>query len=125
MRLRLPLVVLAVGASFAAGLVSSSARWSPWAVREARAQSAPFAASVYVPSDGLAFRTFDGRLVAKLAYDGHGGFFELYDEHEQLSGRIRSDVPARGNTSTGPAATTQAAPLDAPAQRARGADLGF
>jgi hypothetical protein len=124
MRLRLLVVVLAIAASFAAGLVSSSARWSPWAVREARAQSAPFAASVYVPSDGLAFRTFDGRLVARLAYDGHGGFFELYDEHEQLSGRVRNDALAR-NPSAGAAPAPQSAPRDTPAQRAHGADLGF
>jgi hypothetical protein len=128
MRLRLPVVLFAVGVSFAAGLVSS-ARWAPWGVRDARAQAAPFAASVYVPSDGLAFRTFDGRLAAKLGYDGHGGFFELYDEHEQPQARVRGDGLARpglpAGPGTGPAVVPPAAPLGPPVQRSRGDDLGF
>jgi hypothetical protein len=105
MRLRLPFVLLAVGAAFVTGLVSSSAHWCPWAAREAHAQSAPFAASVYVPSDGLAFRAFNGRVVARLAYDDHGGFFELYDEHEQPSARLRGDSLAP---------TTAAVPVSPP-----------
>jgi hypothetical protein len=124
MRVRLPIVLFAVGAAFVSGLVSSSTRGSPWGLRDAHAQSAPFAASVYVPSDGLAFRTFDGRVVAKLAYDGHGGFFELYDEHEQPAGRVRGE--ARPAALATPLATPLAGPSQPSAQpqRAR-ADLGF
>ena len=81
-----PLALAALAATFAAG-VAASQLW----VREARAQTTPFAATIYVPSDGLAFRTFDGRVVARLSHDAHGGVFELYDEREQPVTRVRAD----------------------------------
>ncbi len=117
MRLRLPFVLVAVAAAFAAGLGSSY-----W-VRDAHAQAAPFAASVYVPSDGLAFRTFDGRVVARLSYDPHGGVFEVYDEHEQPAARIRGDALGHGAAAARP---SQGSPVEgAHAPAASGSDLGF
>jgi len=91
MRVRLPIAALALALAFAGGLVTSL-------VRDAHAQAAPFAATMYVPSDGLAFRTFDGRVVARLSYDAHGGIFELYDDHEQPAVRVRGEPPARAAT---------------------------
>jgi len=82
--LLLPVVVVC---AFAGGLVSSKLL-----EREAKAQSAPFAATVYVPADGLAFRTFDGRVVARLSYGAHGGVFELYDDREQPVTSPRPDA---------------------------------
>jgi hypothetical protein len=112
MHLRLPFVLLSVGIAFVIGLIASSTRWCPWSIREAHAQASPFAASVYVPSDGLAFRTFDGRLVAKLSYDEHGGVLELYDEHEQPRRRSDALPPAAPSVTAVAAAPT---PLPAPA----------
>lgn len=90
MHVRMPIAVVSVVLAFAGGLASYR-----WLVPEARAQAAPLASTVYVPSDGLAFRSFDGRIVARLSYDSHGGAFELYDEHEQPAMRVRGDALAR------------------------------
>jgi hypothetical protein len=107
-----PAAALAVAASFAAGLLASQL----W-VRDAHAQAAPFAATIYVPSDGLAFRTFDGRVIARLSYDAHGGVFALYDEHEQPVANVRAEsfgrVPSGAAT---PASTSRTS---------REPDLGF
>jgi hypothetical protein len=113
MSVRLPIAITALVATFAAGIVASQL----W-VRDARAQAAPFAATIYVPSDGLAFRTFDGRVVARLSHDAHGGVFELYDEHEQAVAHVRADAFSRG---------PGAAPLPPPAvtSRSKDPDLGF
>jgi hypothetical protein len=89
MRVRLPVAVLALVLAFAGGIVSSR-------VRDAHAQAAPFAATIYVPSDGLAFRTFNGRVVARLSYDPHGGVFELYDDHERPAVRVRGEPLPQG-----------------------------
>jgi hypothetical protein len=87
MRLRRPaVVVMAAVCAFAGGLVSSRVF-----ERSARAQQAPLASTIYVPSDGLAFRTFDGHVVARLSYDDHGGVLELYDEHERPASRFRGN----------------------------------
>jgi len=113
MRLRRSVLLLVVGAcAFAGGLLASKAL-----EREARAQSAPFASTIYVPSDGLAFRNFEGRMVARLSYDSHGGTVEVFDEHERLAARMRPD---RGATSTPPSG------LSNPSKRTLGEpDLGF
>jgi hypothetical protein len=98
MHVRLPMVVASVLVAFTGGLASSR-----WLVPEAHAQAMPLASTVYVPSDGLAFRRFDGRIVARLSYDSSGGAFELYDEHEQPATRVRGDALARpGSTSRPP-----------------------
>ncbi len=86
MRLSSPLFVPALVSAFACGLLAS--RLSP---REAYAQSSALASTVYVPSDGLAFRTFDGRVIAKLSYDAHGGILEILDEHERAAASLHGD----------------------------------
>jgi len=88
--MRLPIAVTALVATFAAGIAVSQL----W-VHEAHAQTNPFAATIYVPTDGLAFRTFDGRVVARLSHDAHGGVFELYDERELPVTRVRAESFAR------------------------------
>jgi hypothetical protein len=108
MSVRLPIAISVLAATFAAGLVASRL-WE----RDARAQTSPFAATIYVPSDGLAFRTFDGRVVARLSHDAHGGVFELYDEHEQPAARVRAESFLR------------APPAPAPTSRSKDPDLGF
>ena len=105
MSYRFPFAVLAVLAALAGGFASSQVF-----ERRALAQSAPFASSVYVPADGLAFRTFDGRIIARLSYDHHGGVMALYDGDERPSTTLRADVMAAAHP--------------APA-RARRIDLGF
>lgn len=116
MVVRFPLV-LAVGiTAFAAGALASRAQ-----VPEAHAQAAPFAASIYVPSDGLAFRTFDGRVVARLSYDAHGGMLDLYDEHELPVTHVRTDGAARASI---PAALPAPAATPGPVRPQRD-DLGF
>src|ERR1700722_9707086 len=111
MSVRLPIAITALVGTFAAfsAGVAASQLWE----HEAHAQALPFAATIYVPSDGLAFRTFDGRVVARLSHDAHGGMFELFDEHEQAAGRVRADSFVRAPSS--PVATS----------RSRDPDLGF
>jgi hypothetical protein len=88
MMIRIPVALLLVVA-FIVGLAASR-----WLEREARAQ--PSASStVYVPAEGLAFRSFDGRIVARLSYDSHGGMFEIYDGHQMPSAMLRTGVELR------------------------------
>ena len=110
MQVRLPIAVLALAVAFGAGLASSRLGGIE---REARAQAA--GAAVYVPPEGLSFRSPDGRLIARLAYDSRGGFFEVYDRREHPSAALRpgfiADAPARtallpGTTTPAPLATT-------------------
>lgn len=107
-------VAVALAVAFTCGLATSLVGL----VRDAHAQAAPFAATVYVPSDGLAFRTFDGRVVARLSYDAHGGIFELYDDHEQPAVRVRGE-PVPGAVGAPRAATPPAPPVKRPE------DFGF
>ena len=90
------------------------------AVRDSRAQNSALAATIYVPSDGLVFRTFDGHVVAKLSYDAHGGALEVFDEHEKPATTVRNGVlgPA-WRTSTAAPAASEARPLG------ERPDLGF
>jgi hypothetical protein len=44
--------------------------------------------TIYVPPGGLAFRSLNGRVFAKLSYDAHGGVLELFDEHEEPSAYV-------------------------------------
>lgn len=110
MQVRVPIAVLALTVAFAAGLASSRLGGVE---REARAQQA--GAAVYVPPEGLSFRSPDGRLIARLAYDTRGGIFEVYDRRERPSGSLRAgfiaDAPARpamlpGTTTPAPLPTT-------------------
>jgi hypothetical protein len=115
MRLPSTLITPAIIAAFACGLLSSR-----FPVREAHAQSSYLASTVYVPSDGLAFRAFDGRVVAKLSYDTHGGVFEIYDEHEHLAASVRG-----GGVTPAMHAEPQQAALHDDATKPLRPDLGF
>ncbi len=98
---RFPLVVFTLLLVFVAGFASSR-----FLERNAHAQTAPFASTVYVPADGLAFRTFEGRVIARLSYDRRGGTFDLYDGDEHPSSTVREGAllaappPPRGPTSS-------------------------
>jgi hypothetical protein len=102
MQVRPPLAILALLAAFAGGVAMSHL-----IEREARAQSGPQGASVIVPTDGLTFRAVDGRIVARLSYDAHGGAFEVYDGRERPAGALRSGPAAEAPrpASVAPAST--------------------
>jgi hypothetical protein len=115
MQVRLPFAILALFAAFGGGVASSHL-----IEREARAQSALHAASVYVPAEGLAFRALDGHIVARLSYDARGGAFEVYDSRERAAGALRaSPVAEAPHVAPLPAAAfaTDASPTDV--------DLGY
>ena len=78
---------LSVGAAcFAVGFVSSHL-----VERSARAASESVTPSVYVPPDGLVFRTYDGHIVARLGYDLRGGHFDVYDRNERPVAQLKAD----------------------------------
>ena len=90
MRVRPPLAILAVlVATFAGGMASPR-----WTEREAIARQ-PQTATMYVPPDGLLFRAPDGRAIARLSYDAHGGVFEVIDDDVQMHWRPVTIVPAQ------------------------------
>jgi hypothetical protein len=100
---RAPLLILAVVAAFLGGLVSSRLF-----ERDAYAQKPAFSSTFYVPRDGLAFRTLEGRVIAKLSYDERGGTFELYDGLGRPSTSFRAGSPP----STKPAMSEVHVPVD-------------
>jgi hypothetical protein len=63
--------------------------------RDARAQSHSSVSTVFVPPDGLIFRSPDGRAIARLARDESGGVIELYDNDEQVTSRLTARQPTR------------------------------
>jgi len=75
----LALVAFAGGA--AGSLVSSG-------VGQARADAS--AITVPVPSQGVVFRTPEGRIVARLRSEASGGVFELFDARGQAAVRLRA-----------------------------------
>ncbi len=83
---RLPLVLSVGAACFAAGFVSSHL-----VERSARAASESMTPSVYVPPEGLVFRTYDGHIVARLGYDFRGGHFDVYDRNERPVAQLKAD----------------------------------
>jgi hypothetical protein len=84
---RIPLAVLTLLGAFAGGIVSSQLLEG-----RAHALTLPLASTEYVPSDGLAFRTFDGRIVARLSYNARGGVFDVYDGQERPAISLRADM---------------------------------
>jgi hypothetical protein len=103
MRVRPFPTTLAIAVTFAAGFASSRLL-----ERNAQAQASPLSSTVYIPSDGLVFRTFDGRVAAKLLYGPHGGVFEVYDEREQPSGIVRGGSTFSGHVGSTPVEKTGA-----------------
>ncbi len=100
MQVRPPFAILALFAAFAGGIATSHL-----IEREASAQPGPQSASVYVPAEGLTFRAVDGRVVARLSYDAHGGAFEVYDSRERPAGALRPVAEAPRPASAAPAST--------------------
>lgn len=87
---RIPLVLSVAAAAFAAGFVFSHCLGG--LERSARAASeTALTPSVYVPPDGLVFRTYDGRVVARLGYDSRGGHFDVYDRNERPVAQLKAD----------------------------------
>jgi hypothetical protein len=78
MFLSVPVAVVA----FVGGLLASGV---------SHARSSPLASTIYVPADGLVFRTFDGHVVAKLSHDARGGALEVFDEQEHAFMTLRND----------------------------------
>jgi hypothetical protein len=109
---------------FGAGLVTSRAL-----EKDAQAERPPVASAVFVPNGGLAFRTLDGRVIAKLAYDAKGGFLELYDEHERPAATLHGNGLSGVMGVTGVTGVTGAAPVSPPPlQPGQGSsivDLGY
>jgi hypothetical protein len=68
------------------GAVVSHAVWT----RDAHAQGTTSITTIYVPADGLVFRSLDGRPIARLSRDVHGGMLEVYDDHDEATVRVSS-----------------------------------
>ena len=81
------LFALALVAAFAAGVLSQRIR-----LPEAHADTVSSTATVYVPPDGLVFRTLDGTPIARISRDSHGGVFEVYDDQQRPARRSPSSV---------------------------------
>ncbi|HZU83585.1 MAG TPA: hypothetical protein VE987_11735 [Polyangiaceae bacterium] len=77
----------ALVAAFAAG-----AAWHAVWPRAARAQATASPSSVYVPAEGLVFRTADGRPLARLWRGPKGGVFDLYDDNGAAATRLSAGV---------------------------------
>jgi hypothetical protein len=77
------------------GAVVSHAVWT----RDAQAQGASSISTIYVPADGVVFRSFDGRPIARLSRDVHGGLLEVYDDHDEATVRVSSGTfaPLKGS----------------------------
>jgi hypothetical protein len=56
--------------------------------REANAQSAGIS-TLYVPPGGLVFRAMDGKPLARISQDSHGGALELYDDRREVATRLQ------------------------------------
>ncbi len=97
-RARTTLALVAV-ASFGCGaLVATLA-----APRVAGAQA--FSSTIQVPRGGLTFRAPDGRAVARVSYDEHGGIFEVLDEHGRAVSTLGAGA-AESPLATKPSAKT-------------------
>jgi hypothetical protein len=78
-----------LGVALAAALGGALVSHTFWA-REAQAQGASSISTIYVPADGVVFRSFDGRPIARLSRDAHGGLLEVYDDHDEATVRVSS-----------------------------------
>src|SRR5258708_6128492 len=74
---------VATMAAFAAGAASHHL-WP----RDAHAQAGGSASTIYLPAEGLVFRTLDGKAIARLSRDPSGGVFELYDDYQEPAARL-------------------------------------
>jgi hypothetical protein len=90
---RSALVVVLSFAAFAAGVLSATLMLP----REAHAQS--LSSTLQVPEEGLTFRSVDGRAIARLSYDAHGGVFEVLGDR----GEPVASLGQRGRAGLAPA----------------------
>ena len=86
-RTRVLVSSVALTAAFAAGMGLRGL--SP---RSAHAEPMTVVSTVYVPAEGIVFRATDGKAIAKLSRDAHGGFLELYDDSQDVGVRLSSGV---------------------------------
>src|SRR5579872_805804 len=84
-RSRLKLFALAMAAG-----VAGAAMFQALSSHVARAQPQSSISTIYVPADGLLFRSLDGRPIARLTRDVNGGLLELYDERDEPATRLSS-----------------------------------
>jgi hypothetical protein len=109
LRLAVPVVVAFVGGLCASGI--------------SHAQSNPLASTIYVPADGLVFRTFDGHVIAKLSHDARGGALEVFDDHERPFATLRND--GKGGPLPLGAAPVQPSPVQTAPSQERHCDPPF
>ncbi|HEY3821874.1 MAG TPA: hypothetical protein VGL81_32130 [Polyangiaceae bacterium] len=60
--------------------------------RDANAQSAGIS-TLYVPAGGLVFRAMDGKPLARISEDSHGGALELFDDRREVAARFQGSRP--------------------------------
>jgi hypothetical protein len=85
-----PVRALAMASALLLGAVIGHWAWP----RDARAQSGSSPATVYVPAEGMIFRTLDGHPIARLARDANGSVIELYDGEDQPMTRLGASLSA-------------------------------
>jgi hypothetical protein len=90
MRYRRVLFTVALLATFVGGAFTSQ-----WLEGQALARPSGQPATIVVPPDGLAFRTIDGRIIARLSYDSRGGVFEVFDNSEHTTSAVRSGLVSK------------------------------
>lgn len=83
-------IIAVGGVSAAAGAALGHWAWP----RDAHAQGLSSVSTVYVPPDGIVFRTLDGRMLARISRDATGGgAFEVYDSEELVTSRLAAGAP--------------------------------
>ena len=101
-----------VGVALASALGGALVSHAVW-TREAQAQGTTTISTIYVPVDGVIFRSFDGRPIARLSRDVHGGLLEVYDDHDEATVRVSSGTFAPLKSSgIAPAASSRIFTLD-------------
>lgn len=103
MRLLYRTPILAV-AALSAMLGGALEHWA--CPRDARAQPQSSVSTVFVPSEGIVFRSLDGRPIARLSREASGGVIELYDENEQVTTRLTAATPSIPKAKQGACACT-------------------
>jgi hypothetical protein len=93
------------------------------AMRDAHADERPTTTTIFVGTQGLVFRTVDGRAIARLSSDSGGGVLELLDSQEQPRSRLRAAGLDMGQGARAPQ-TTRPPPVSTSSRQPR-VDLGF
>jgi hypothetical protein len=96
-----PAFFVATAVAFGCGWVSART------TSVARADPALPGSTVYIPAEGLSFRTIDGHLVAKLSRNTNGGVFELFDDKEGAIVRLSAGSSSTSVSSRPPSQERQ------------------